>query len=124
MNFKQWVSKQELETDIINSKDPKIAVFAASWCGFCRRFIETIKSYNPKDSNYSDMVFVVDTDSEDGSLWDKYKIDIVPTIVVFRDSKEIFRRDGKAMRGLSRQDLEEVVEAVIHSSSKLKESLS
>src|SRR5579875_1106603 len=106
MNFKQWVSKQELETDIINSKDPKIAVFAASWCGFCRRFIETIKSYNPKDSNYSDMVFVVDTDSEDGSLWDKYK------------------RDGKAMRGLSKQDLEEAVEAVIHSSSKLKESLS
>jgi thioredoxin-like negative regulator of GroEL len=103
LEFKQWVTKDELEARIVPSKDPIVAVFEATWCGFCRMFTEILKSYNaPKDSREVD---VIDTDSGDGSLWDKYRIDIVPTIIVFREGKEIFRRDGKSMRGLSEEDL-------------------
>ncbi|MDG6922357.1 MAG: glutaredoxin family protein [Nitrososphaerota archaeon] len=99
----RWLSKSELESSIVNSGEPKIAVFAAKWCGFCKRFIELITKYNHSGPL---PISIIDADSDDGSLWEKYRIDIVPTIVVFKGGKKIFRQGGRSMRGLNENDLE------------------
>jgi thioredoxin 1 len=115
MNYKEWVGKAELESKIINSNEPKIAIFAAKWCGFCQRFIQLLKGFHP--SNSVPEVSVIDTDDGDGSLWNKYQIEIVPTIVVFQQGKEIFRQNGRAMRGLCQSDLESAIKRSIEVSS-------
>jgi hypothetical protein len=55
------------------------------------------------------MVSVVNVDSGDGSLWEDFKIDLVPTIFVFLKGKEIFRRDGRPFVGLEKKDLEDAI---------------
>jgi len=104
-----WVSQDDLNKRILKSTDPEIAVFSAQWCPFCRRFNETIGKEN---IDYKTPIEVIDADSGDGSLWDTYHIDIVPTIIVFRNGKESFRIDGKSMRGLSQADLETAIKNV------------
>ena len=109
MNYKQWIGKTELESKIMNSNEPKIAVFAAKWCGFCKRFMELVTKY--KSSGSISQLSIIDTDSDDGSLWEKYRIDIVPTIIVFKGGKEVFRQGGRSMQGLNQKDLEDAIKA-------------
>ncbi|HKW04075.1 MAG TPA: thioredoxin family protein [Nitrososphaerales archaeon] len=110
MNYGEWLDEAEFQSRILGSKEPKIAVFEAKWCGFCRRFNELLKNFlptNPPDAQLD----VIDTDSGDGSLWEKFQIDIVPTIIVFKEGREIFRRNGVSMRGLNQGDLEAAIES-------------
>jgi len=49
--------------------------------------------------------------SDDGNpLWDVFSIEVVPTIIIFKDGKAVFRRDGVLGRGLSGKAIEETVE--------------
>jgi hypothetical protein len=50
---------------------------------------------------------LIDADDPDESLWDDFSIKIVPTLIVFKDGKSIFRRDGKSGTGLRMSDLEQ-----------------
>jgi len=81
-------------------------VFVATWCGFCRRFIELMQNSNLK---YDGEIQLVDTDSDGETLWDEYKIGVVPTIAVFKNAGVIFRQDGRSMAGLSKGDLEQAL---------------
>jgi thiol-disulfide isomerase/thioredoxin len=116
MRIRQWIEKAEFENRILKSSAPRIVLFAADWCGYCRRFLSLVDEYQtePKGlSPPSDEVVVVDVDSGNGSLWDDFNIDLVPTIAVFLKGREIFRRDGKASIGLEREDLEDAIRAII-----------
>ena len=49
--------------------------------------------------------------SDDGNpLWDLFSIGVVPTIIIFKDGKAVFRRDGVLGRGLSEKAIDETVE--------------
>ena len=49
--------------------------------------------------------------SDDGNpLWEVFSIEVVPTIIIFKDGKAVFRRDGVLGRGLSGKAIEETVE--------------
>jgi len=111
MKYKKWIEKQELENRIICAKERQIIVFAADWCGYCSRFIQFIGEYNVSNDSQSLEIGIVDADSEDGSIWDKFKIDVVPTICVFDNGVEVFRRSGRAGIGLRQIDLEDAINA-------------
>ena len=106
MQVSEFLTKQEFYLIRKNSDQPKIVVFVATWCGFCRRFIELIRK---TDLKYEDKIHLVDTDSEGETLWEEYRISIVPTIVVMKNGEEIFRQDGRSMSGLGKGDLERAV---------------
>jgi thioredoxin-like negative regulator of GroEL len=106
MRTRLWVGKKEFEHEILVSSAPTIVLFAAEWCGYCRRFLNLVNEYR-NDSE----VAVVNVDSEDGSLWDDWNIDLVPTLAVFSGGKEIFRRNGKSFVGLGQRDLEDSINA-------------
>lgn len=115
MKVRQWVEKDEFEKDIQNSKQPMIVLFAADWCGYCTRFLSVISGYEPKPGHLAgpyDLVSVVNIDSGDGSLWDKYHVDLVPTLIVFSSGEQVFRRDGKVFVGLKQLDLEQAIDTV------------
>jgi thioredoxin 1 len=98
-----WLGKVEFEK-ILSEPGPHVTVFAAKWCGFCTRFIEQAKSL---DNPLKVEINLIDADNPDESLWDDFSMRIVPTIIVFKDGKSIFRRDGKSGAGLKMSDLEQ-----------------
>jgi thioredoxin-like negative regulator of GroEL len=102
MKVSDWIGKAGV-ADLVSSPKPEIVLFAAHWCGFCTRFIALAKGYQPSTEFE---LKLVDTDDSDESLWDTYSISIVPTIVIFMNGKQIFRRDGVSFSGLKKGDLE------------------
>jgi thioredoxin-like negative regulator of GroEL len=52
----------------------------------------------------------MDISDDDNPLWEVFGIEVVPTIIIFKDGKAVFRRDGVFGRGLSEKAIEETVE--------------
>jgi thioredoxin-like negative regulator of GroEL len=52
----------------------------------------------------------VNISEDENVLWKTFNIDIVPTIVVFKDGKPILRKDGAPGLGLSEDAIKETIE--------------
>lgn len=79
--------------------------FEADWCPFCRNFrkafdkLEGIPGLNVARANMDDA---------ESPLWEEFEINVVPTIIAFRDQFPVWRRDGRLGRGLSEKDIEDL----------------
>jgi len=80
-----------------------IVAFLADWCPFCERFRP---GFSELDGKAGFRVAVGDVTSEESPLWDDFGIEVVPTVVVFRDGRPVFRANGILGAGLARRDLE------------------
>jgi thiol-disulfide isomerase/thioredoxin len=108
LKLTDWKTKADFLATV-NSPGPHVFVFSAKWCGFCARFLSEASSF---DSPVNTELFLINADDPDESLWDDYSIKFVPTIVVMEDGKQVFRRDGKPMAGLSLNDLQQALEPI------------
>ncbi|MGC8935958.1 MAG: thioredoxin family protein [Candidatus Methanomethylicaceae archaeon] len=73
-----------------------VAVFTASWCGYCRMLLCELEQTKP------DMPLTL-VDISDEGCWDEFGIEIVPTAILYKDGKEIRRvcsPDGLRLRDL------------------------
>jgi thioredoxin 1 len=76
--------------------------FLADWCPYCRAFVPALESLA---GGGAFEVAVGDVTDEESPLWERFSIDVVPTVVVFRDGRPAFRRDGRLGIGLTGDDL-------------------
>jgi thioredoxin 1 len=79
--------------------------FSADWCPYCRRFVadlERLAGTGPFEVAMGDLT------DEDSPLWEQFRVDVVPTVVVFRDGAPSFRRDGVLGHGLTADDLHQI----------------
>ena len=111
MQYKAWLGKQEFKRTVAPSTEPKIVVFAATWCGYCKRFLRMLDGFEPNKGKSSPEIVVVDADDEDESLWDEYGIRVVPTLVVLRNGKEEFKREARPGASLREMDVEDAIAA-------------
>ena len=91
---------------LIDSRDV-LAVFCASWCPFCRAFLAIFESIMMKRTKPNGAL--VDISDENNPLWETFKVNIVPTLVGFRDGATIVRRDRIAGVGLGISDLQDAL---------------
>ena len=84
-----------------------LAVFYASWCPFCRSFLSVFESAMVRKTDPQGAF--VDISDEDNPLWETFKVDIVPTLVGFRNGLAIARKDGAAGVGLGMSDLQDAL---------------
>lgn len=97
-------AQEEIETS-----DKVIALFFAQWCPFCRAFKSVFESLAlSSDEDFT----TVDISHEESPVWERYDIEIVPTLIVFSQGETIARRDGKPHIGLSETDLRELIEEI------------
>jgi len=97
-------NKHDLEIQLKKHKRV-LALFYASWCPFCRRFLSVFdKSYSQYDFN---SILRVKVDDDDNPLWEEYSIGAVPTVILFEEGKVFRRLDGRFGYGLSEKRLEE-----------------
>ncbi len=55
------------------------------------------------------MAAIVDISDMDSPLWERFDVEIVPTLVGFKDGKPLVRKNGIPGVGLSAQELDEVL---------------
>ncbi len=78
------ITKQNFENEVLNSKEPVLLDFWASWCGPCRMVSPTIEEIAKETEGVKVGKINVDEESE---LAAKYSIMSIPTIMVLKDGK-------------------------------------
>jgi thiol-disulfide isomerase/thioredoxin len=71
--------------------------FGADWCPFCRAFRA---KYEALDGKVGFSVAWGDVTDMDTPLWETFGLDVVPTVIAYRDGKALWRKDGAAGVGL------------------------
>ncbi len=97
---------RDFRRDVEKSAEPTLVMFTTSWCPFCRRF----KPKFTDAANRADVrCVIVYIDDWENPLWDEYRIDVVPTLVLFEKGKPVYRRDGVLGRGLGEKDIDDIL---------------
>ncbi len=108
LNITDWLGKGDL-IKLKDSPGVHYVLFAANWCGFCRRFLEQAASLR---TSKDQILSLINADDPDESLWDEYSLTAVPTLVVFKDGKSVFRKDARLGGGLRLAELQQALDEI------------
>ncbi|MGE5583265.1 MAG: thioredoxin family protein [Bacillota bacterium] len=99
----QIKSEGELN-DALQAKNRLFALIYASWCPFCLRFLPVFERYAREAmGNF----LMVQDDQE--LVADKYMIEVVPTVLFFKDGRVVKRLDGVLGVGLNEPQLKDFI---------------
>ena len=86
------VSDSSFEKDVLGSDKPVLVDFWAEWCAPCRMLAPTVEAVA---EHYGDSASVVKLNvDENSSTAQRYGIKGIPTLILFRDGKEVERVVG------------------------------
>lgn len=85
------LTKDNFESEVLESKTPVVVDFNADWCGPCRMLKPIIEELSEDRSDYK--FASVNIDSED-LLAERYGISSIPCVIVFENGEEVKRSIG------------------------------
>ena len=80
------VTKTNFEAEVLNSDKPAIVDFWATWCGPCRMMAPVLAEIAVEHPEWKVCKINVDEEPE---LSNKFRISAIPTILLFRDGKQV-----------------------------------
>jgi thioredoxin 1 len=95
-------SNQDFET-IIHASDKVIALVFASWCPFCVRFLPIFQQY--ADGKQDLLLFQDDQEI----MADQFEVEVVPTVLLFKNGEIVKRLDGILGVGLKEKQLADFI---------------
>ena len=90
--------------EILRATGRVIALFHASWCPFCVRFLPIFKKHAEKEGRH----FVIVQDDQE-TIADQYSVKVYPTVLFFENGVISKRLDGVLGVGLDEKQLAELV---------------
>ena len=87
------LNESDFRTLLDATHDHVVAVFSASWCGPCRAFASIFQNVTKQLEQQKVSFAKLDID-ECTQLCDDLTINVVPTIIIFKSSKVVARKEG------------------------------
>lgn len=85
------LSDQEFEEYVLKAKHPVLVEFATASCPSCNFLSRTLKEI---ERNYKDDVYIYRVNIDSSNLWKDFDIMSSPTILYFKNGKDVFRQIG------------------------------
>ena len=108
--FVKEVSDSSFEKDVLGSSKPVLVDFWAQWCTPCRMLAPTVEAVAQQ---YSQSANVVKLNVDDNpSTAQRYGIKGIPTLILFREGKEVERVVGATSKESITRMIEKYTTAV------------
>jgi thioredoxin 1 len=85
------ITKDNFETEVLNSDKPVLVDFWAAWCGPCQMLLPVVEGLAEEVTDAKICKVNVDEQQE---LAEKYRVMTIPTLIVIKDGKEVSRSVG------------------------------
>ena len=85
------LNEENFEKEVINSKDLILVDFFATWCGPCRMLSPVLERIATSRAEFD--IAKVDVDQAQNLAY-KYDVQVVPTMIIFKDGKIMNRMEG------------------------------
>lgn len=96
------ITSENFETEVLKSEKPVLVDFWATWCGPCMRQSPIVEEL--AEEGYC--VGKVDVDQEPG-LAQQFRVMSIPTLLIFKDGKEVQRLVGLTPKDTLKKLLED-----------------
>lgn len=94
--------------DIINGEKPVLVDFFATWCGPCKMMTPIIDSLG-KEMNGQARILKIDID-KNKAIAQRFQIRSVPTFIIFKKGKILWRQSGAMDKGGLIQELKNSID--------------
>ena len=79
-------------SELLKTPEPVLVDFSAEWCGPCKQLKPILEQLKSKIGD-SAKIIKIDVD-KNKSLSDQFQIRSVPTLILFKDGKSVWRQSG------------------------------
>lgn len=85
------LNKENFENEVLNSNKLTVVDFFATWCGPCQMLAPVLEKLSKEQNDLN--IFKVDID-ESVELAIKYQVEVVPTLVIFKNGNPVKILEG------------------------------
>jgi len=93
--------------EIINSEKPTLVDFFATWCGPCQMLSPILEEVS---TEVGDTAKVLKVDVEENMDFARqYNVRSVPTLIIFKEGKEVWRKSGLTEKNVLVESINNVI---------------
>lgn len=85
------VNTNNFEKEVLNSEKVVLVDFFATWCGPCQMLSPILEKISSSRAEFD--IAKIDVD-EAGKLAEQYKIEVVPTMIIFKNGQSVDKISG------------------------------
>lgn len=82
-------------------------MFTAQWCGFCQVFKPT---FTAAFADQNIQLAQVDLSDWENPLWEIFDVQVVPTVMIFKDGKLVARKNARLGIGLDAGEMNALIQ--------------
>ena len=98
------VDDRNFKQEVLESSSPVFVDFWADWCGPCRQVMPLIEEIAKEHPNFQMKALNVDNSPETAQ---EYSVISIPTMIVFKNGKEVKRLQGSKQKPVLEKELQE-----------------